>query len=294
MRIFVAGATGVLGRNLLPVLLRQGHTVRALVRSAGKAEALRHDGVEAIQGDLLAQETAARLPNMLAGCDAAIHIATAIPRDMTSPGAWDTTTRLRTQGTQLLLQAVFAAGVKRYVQQSIVMAYPDGSDQWIYENVPLDSSHKRAAICAPVIDMEDMIRDIAHDQLHWCILRGGNFVGPDTAQETLIARLRADQAVVPCDGSNFLSLVHVADMATAVSMAVASAPAGTIYNIVDEPIRNGDYLDHLASIVGTPKPQRDSAQPCPPSHRCSNQAAATILGWTPTHGIWPAGESRTS
>lgn len=284
----------MLGRALLPQLMQQGHTVRALVRSAGKVEALQHTGIEAIQGDLLAQEIAPRLPDMLDGCDAAIHIATAIPHNMASHAAWDTTTRLRTQGTQLLLEAVFAAGVKRYVQQSIVMAYPDGGDSWLYENVPLDSSRERAIICAPVIAMEDMIRDVAHDQLQWCILRGGNFVGPETIQDAQIAQLRAGQAIVPCDGSNFLSLIHVANMATAVRMAVEFAPAGTIFNIVNEPIRNGDYLDRLASIIGAAQPQRDPNQPCPPSHRCSNQAARIVLGWTPTHGIWPITERHSS
>ncbi len=287
MRIFIVGSTGVLGRALLPLLQEQGHTVRTLARSEEKVQALQHSGIEAQQGDLLDQEIEPRLFEMLEGCDAAVHIATAIPRNMSAPGAWDTNTRLRVEGTQRLLQASLAVGVKRYIQQSITMAYPDGGDEWIYENTPLDASPQRYAINAPVIDMEDLVRDIAREQLHWCILRGGNFVGPGTGQETRLAKIRTGKSMMPCDGTSFLSLVHVADMADAVSKALVHTPAGTIYNIVDEPIRSGDYLSKIASLVSAPQPEQDYSQPCPPSWRCSNQAARTILGWEPTHGVWP-------
>ena len=288
MRIFIVGATGVLGRALLPILQQEGHTVRTLVRSEEKAQTLQQRGIEARVGDLLSQGIEPHLLKMLEGCDATFHIATAIPHNMSVPGAWESNTRLRVDGTQRLLQASLAVGVKIYIQQSITMAYPDSGDEWIYENTPLDASPQRAAINAPVIDMEDLVRDIAHEQLQWCILRGGNFVGPGTAQENLLAKIRAGKNVIPCDGSSFLSLIHVADMADAVSKALLHPLGGTIYNIVDEPIRSGDYLNHLAKLVGVAQPEQDYSQPCPPSWRCSNQAARTILGWAPTHSIWPS------
>jgi nucleoside-diphosphate-sugar epimerase len=287
MKIFIVGATGVLGRALLPLLIQQGSIVRTIARTQEKVHALELAGVEAVQGDLLAQETVRQLPDLMEGCDAVIHIATAIPRDRTAPGAWDINTRLRTEGTQALLQASLAAGVRRYIQQSIVMAYPDGGDQWLDETTPLNASPDRGPVNEAVIAMEDMVWDVAPEQLQWCILRGGNFVGPETMQDDLIKQLRAGQVTVPCDGRNFLSLVHVADMATAVMAALESAPAGSVFNIVDEPVRNGEYLDRLAAMLNVPPPPRDPSQPCPPSHRCSNQAARSILGWTPVHGIWP-------
>ena len=287
MRIFVIGATGLLGRTLVPLLQKQGHTVRTLARSKEKVHALQQSGIEAQQGDLLAQDIEPHLLKILEGCDAAVHIATAIPRSMSAPGAWDMNTRLRVEGTQRLLQASLAVGVKKYIQQSITMAYPDGGDEWIYENTPLDASPERASINRPVIEMEDMVRDVAREQLSWCILRGGTFVGPGTGQETVLARIRTGKSTLPCDGTTFLSLVHVADMADAVNKAIEHAPAGTIYNIVDEPIRSRDYLKRLAEIAGVAQPEQDYSQPCPPSWRCSNQAARTILGWEPTHSIWP-------
>src|SRR5690348_10215764 len=124
MKVFIAGATGVLGRSLIPLLLQQGHTVRALVRSIEKAP--REAGVELSHGDLLSEETRGRLPTLMSGCQAALHIATAIPKDFGAPGAWDTNTRLRVEGTRSLLDASLAAGVERYIQQSITLAYEDG------------------------------------------------------------------------------------------------------------------------------------------------------------------------
>lgn len=284
MRVFVVGSTGILGYHLVPLLLRQGIAVRALARSTDKARGLAAAGAEVVQGDLLAPESAVQLASWLKGCDATVHAATSIPRDPTLPGAWSANTRLRTQGTRILLDASLAAGVQRYVQQSIIMAYPDSGDRWIDESVPLDTAPGRAAVTAPVVEMEALVRAVPPERLQWCILRGGSFVGNGTAQDDLIARLRAGTETVPCDGRYYISPIHVADMAAAVAAALA-APAGSILNIVDAPVRYGDYVDRLAAQIGAPPPPRDPARACPPSWRCSNRAARTILGWSPTHGI---------
>jgi nucleoside-diphosphate-sugar epimerase len=216
-----------------------------------------------------------------------IHAATAIPADFGAPGAWDANTRLRTDGTGLLLAASLAAGVAAYIQQSIVMAYPDSGDHWLDEATPQDTSPARSSVAGPVVTMEGLVRAADPAQLRWCILRGGAFVGPGTAQEQMLARLRAGREVVPGTGQSFLSPIHVADMTEAVLLALQRAPAGSIYNVCDEPLRQGEYLDRLAAVIGAPPPDRDPARPDPPSWRCSNYAARTELTWEPAHGIWP-------
>lgn len=286
-RAFVAGATGVLGRSLIPQLLREGWTVRALVRSPGKAVWLARAGVEVAEGDLVAEGFGDRLPSLLEGCDAVVHAATAIPSRFDAPGAWDANTRLRTEGTRRLLDASLSAGVQAYVQQSITMAYRDGGDTWLDETTPLDESPERAAVCAPVIAMEGMLRAVPSERLRWSILRGGLFVGPGTGQDGLIARLRSGAETVPGDGQNFIPAVHVEDMAAAVVAALERAPAGLVLNVCDDPVRLGDYQDRLARLVGAPPPRRDPTRPRPPSWRCSSEAARKWLGWTPNHGIWP-------
>src|SRR5688572_5397723 len=205
MRVIVLGATGVLGRALVPLLVREGHTVRAVVRSPEKAEGLADAGVELYSGDLLSEDTRENLPTLMSECQAVVHIATAIPRDFGAPGAWDANTRLRIEGTRALLDAALASGVERYIQQSIVMAYVDGGERLLDEETPLDTAPARAAVCGPVIAMEGMVRLVPTSKLQWSILRGGSFVGPGTAQDDTIRRLREGTERVPCNGSSYIS-----------------------------------------------------------------------------------------
>jgi nucleoside-diphosphate-sugar epimerase len=279
--VFLAGATGVLGRALMPRLVVRGHRVRAIARRRPATRL--PEGVEFIEADLLAAD----LGLLVEGCDAVIHIATAIPADPSAPGAWDDNTRLRTSGTRRLLAAALASGVSRYVQQSIVMAYRDGGDAWLDEQAPLDDSPARAAVCGPVIEMETMIREVEPQALAWTILRGGSFVGEGTGQLALLEQLRDGTVVAPGDGSNYVSLVNVADMAAAVAVAVEAAPAGSTFNVVDDPLRYGDYVDALADLIGVSRPARARKVPLPPSWRCTNRAAQTVLGWMPRGRIWP-------
>ena len=283
MHVFIAGATGVLGRALVPQLLSHGHSVRALVRSPeNRSIKQERHLVEVVVGDLLAPETVRQLPQMMEGCEAVMHIATAIPRNMSAPGAWETNTRLRIEGTRSLLDAALAAHVQYYFQQSIVMAYINGGDEWLDENTPLEPSPRNE----PVIHMEGMVRAVPVEQMPWCILRGGSFVGRGTAQQQVVASIREGRMVVPCDGSNYISPVNVADMARAFVLALTNAMPGTTFNIVAEPVRNGEYLDHIATLLGVPLPPRNPLEPCPPSHRCTNEAARIFLGWEPQHGIY--------
>ena len=293
MRVFVAGATGVLGRALLLRLVAGGHSVRGIARRAPSAPL--PACVELIEADLL---EARNLRDLVRGCDAVVHIATAIPAadtaDGTAPGAWDLTARLRTAGTRRLLEATLAGGVERYVQQSIVMAYRDGGEAWLDEQAPLDDSPERAATCAPVIEMEATIREVEPQRLAWTILRGGSFVGPGTGQDVLIDELRRGRAVVPGDGSRYFAPVNVTDMASGVVAAVERAPGGSTFNIVDEPLRYGDYVDELADLTGVERPRRAPELPQRPSWRCTNRAASDVLGWLPSAGIWPAPERRAT
>lgn len=287
VRVAVVGATGVLGRSLIPLLLDRGYAVRAIVRSAVKARDSLPAGIEIAAGDLLDPQIDRQLPDLIAGCEAIAHIATAIPRDMSAPRAWEANTQLRTGGARSLLQAALKVGAKHYLQQSITMAYPDCGEEWITEDRPLDASPKRATICAPVIAMEHSVRSLADDRLRWCILRGGSFVGPDTFQDKVLDDLRNGRLILAGTGLNFVSLIHVTDMAAALVNALEVASDRAIFNIVDEPLREGEYLDRLADSIGVARPTRDTTRPAPPSWRCSNHAARSILRWSPAHSIIP-------
>ncbi len=279
MNVAIVGATGVLGRALVPMLA--DHRVRLLVRRLEAAQ--RHFGasVEIVSCDLFAPGIHERLPALLDGFDVIIHAATAIPKDFNAPGAWDNNTRLRTEGTAHLLAAALAVGAAAYLQQSICFAYPDTGDRWITEEVPIDPAR------TTLIDMEIQVRAIPTDRLRWCILRGGIFVGRDTFQDDDIARLRAGTQAIPCDGSAYRPYIHADDVASAFAAAVERAPAGSIFNITDTPIQQGEYLGQLAEAIGAPRPPYDPNAECPPSQRVSNAAARSALAWMPTRGIWP-------
>jgi nucleoside-diphosphate-sugar epimerase len=260
--------------------MAHGHSVRAIARCPSTAAL--PVGIELIEADLLEDD----LLELVRGCNAVVHIATAIPSDPSVPGAWAPTARLRTVGTRRLLDAALACGASRYVQQSIVMAYRDGGDAWLDERAPLDDSPERGAISRPVMEMEAMVREVGR-RLDWTILRAGLFVGAGTSQSVLIERLRAGDVVVAGDGSNYLSPLNVADMASAVVATLELGPAGSIFNIVDEPLRYADYIDALADLVGGARAPRAPKLPLPPSWRCTNEAARKALGWTPRERIWP-------
>lgn len=292
MKVAIAGATGVLGRTLIPKLVTAGHSPRLLVRNVFKAgELFRGQPVEIVECDLLAAtSTEGRVAQLIDGCDGLIHAATAIPTDPLVPDAWKQNTLLRIRGTGRLERAALEVGTEVFLCQSVIMAYPDRGDKWLDEKTWIDSSPERRDVCHAVGIMESMMWLLRKQpkSLRWSILKGGQFVGPGTSQERLIEKIRLGELVVPGDGSHFVSLVHVEDAADAYVMALGKAPGQSVFNICGEPVRYGEYVDGLADRVGVTQPQRNPAIPKPPSHRASNQAARLTLGWEPKRSIWPA------
>lgn len=278
MRILVIGSTGVLGRNVVPRLAERGHAVRAVARRPEQAEMLRRMGVEAVAGDIL---DAASLARASEGCDAALHLATAIPR---AGGAqdWSLNDRVRREGTANLLAAAVSAGVRRYVQQSIVMLYGDGGARLLDEDTPLEPT-------ASIMSAADMERSVRASALEWCILRGGAFYGPGTgAERGWREAARSGSLALPGDGGAYVSLIHVADMARAVALAVERAPAGSVYNVVDDaPVTYRALYSYVAAQVGGPEPS--AGAPPVPSRRCANARITTALGWSPAYPTYRSG-----
>lgn len=280
MHVFIVGATGVIGQHLVPQLVARGDRVTALVRSTERAAPIAGPGVELVEGDLL-QVGEDELTELLEGCDAAAHMATALRRGSPGLGTTNTTAALRIEGTTKLLRASERAAVRRYVQQSIAFAYVETGDEWVTESTPLRDA---GAIGGVTMEMESLVR--AAD-LEWMILRGGIFVGPGTFQDDTVAGLRAGTERVPGDGSNWVSFVHVADYADAVALALDAPEAGATLNINAEPMRNREYYERLAEALGVAMPEFDPEAPMRQSFRCSNAAAREVLGWAPRRSLWP-------
>lgn len=278
MQILVVGASGVLGRQVVPRLVERGHAVRAIVRRPEQAHALRAAGAEPSLGDILEQ---ASLQAAARGCDAALHLATAIPR--AGDGDWSRNDRIRREGTHNLLAAAAANGVRRYVQQSIAMLYGNTGQSVVDESAPLQPT----ARIQSAVDMEQMVRGAALD---WCILRGGLFYGAGAGlEEEWRQAARQGELMLPGDGSALISLIHVVDMASAVVAAAEGAPRGSVYNVVDdEPARYADLFAYVAAQLGTTAPQPGGPQ-ARFSFGCSNARIKRDLGWQPAYPSYRSG-----
>lgn len=272
MNVLIIGATGVLGRNVIPRLLARGHHVRAILRRSGSVRFLEQAGVEVRSGDIFDRSS---LEAASSGCDAALHLATAIPKDGSQD--WSLNDRVRREGTRNLLDAALKNGVRRYIQQSITLLYGDNGQQIVDESAPVRVS----AISQSAADMEGMVRSSG---LEWSILRGSIFYGAGTGREDGWRQsAREGNLTLPGDGSDLISLVHVVDMARAVIAALERAPAGSIYNIVDdEPASYKRLFDHIAAQLDA-DPPRSGGPKFLPSLGCSNAKARQELGWSPAY-----------
>lgn len=246
----------------MPRLLERGHQVVATVR---RPDAVLPPGVQAVPGDIL---DASSLMAAAHGCDAAFHLATAIPD-------WPRTDRIRREGTANLLAACAAGEVRLYVQQSIIFLYGDQGDRLVDETTPLQPS----PFIQSAADMEELVQA---SSLNWCILRGGAFYGPGTGAEE--GWRGASQ--LPLDGRPLLSPIHVVDMARAAVLAAESAPARSIYNVVDdEPVSYRDLYAYLGNPAGPGGPATRSLA-------CSNARIKQELGWTPAYPTFRSGMAK--
>ncbi|HLI97204.1 MAG TPA: NAD(P)-dependent oxidoreductase [Candidatus Baltobacteraceae bacterium] len=288
MQVFIAGATGVIGRNLIPLLRERGHVVQGLSRDEKGCALLRELGVEPQVADLLDTGTHQDLQAFIEGCEAIVHVATALGKHPEAPSreVLALTGRLRTEGAGVLLRIARDCGVRRYVQESVELAYPDCGDEWIDESVALDGSKERASLCGPVIDMELLVENAHSQDLLCTVLRGGRLVGPETGQINAIKSLHAGTMKVAGSGRQFISPVHVRDYARAIVLALEATAPPLIVNVNAEPVREGDYLDVLADSIGAAHPERVDKRGEPPSHRCASERVLSTLGWEPEEPLF--------
>jgi nucleoside-diphosphate-sugar epimerase len=277
VRIAVLGATGVLGRLVVQRLAQRGHKVVAVARDVTRVREVAN--VRAMQGDILDPVS---LERGVAGCQAVLHLATAIPK----PGGvsnWAANDRVRIDGTRNLLAAARAHAVERYVQQSVAMVLTGPRDAL------LDDAEPRALspVLASAVEMERMV---AESPLDWVILRGGAFYGPGTGRiEEWTRRARGGNLVLPGDGGDYVSLVHVEDMADVVVLATLLPRGKVTLNVVDDrPVEYRELFEYVASVNGA-RVAGDGAPCLLPSFRVSNARTKTVLGWQPRYPDYRAG-----
>jgi len=275
-RILLAGATGVLGRRILPLLVAAGHHVTALTRDPARAAALRAAGAAPVVGDVF---DAAALADSVATArqEIVVHQLT----DLTS-GSLADNARLRTVGTRHLVAAALAAGATRIVAQSISWAYEPGDDP-AGEGTPLDMTapEPRNVTVAGVAALEDAVRAAPS----WVLLRYGMLYGPDTWYARGGARAVPDALAA---GADVTSFVHVDDAASAAVTAL-DWPTGPVNVCDDEPAAGYVWVPEFCRAVGIPAPSRSDAPRTGWARGASNAHARHDLAWNPRYPSWRDG-----
>ena len=256
MRVFVAGATGVLGRQLVPILAANGHQVIGMGRHRTTMET--SPDVKLVTADAL-EPAAVNTALRQAAPDALINLLTAIPVRLNTrrmAQEFHLTNRLRTEGTRNLLEAATANGVQRVLAEGLAYAYDPSDSTPADEDVPFWQHPPRQF--APVIDA---LVELEHrtGQAGGLVLRMGHLYGSGTIYAPdgyFTEQVRARAVPLVGGGRSVFSFTHVEDAATAMLAALDRKAAGVLNIVDDAPTPIGDWLPVLAALVGAPKPRR--------------------------------------
>ena len=305
MRVFVAGASGAIGRPLVAKLVAAGHEVTGMTRSEERAEQVRAAGARSVVGDVFDSD-ALHAAMREAAPEAVVHELTSLPDrlDFRKEGVYEPTNRVRTEGTRNLLDAAGAAGARRFVSQSIAFAYrPDGArvkseDDPLMESAPGGFGRGMEALR----EMEGMV--LGAEGLDALVLRYGFFYGPGTYYAddgSTTADVRRRRMPVVGKGTGLFSFIHVDDAADATVAAVERGAPG-VYNVTDdEPAPMSEWLPALAEAAGARRPLRVpiwlarfvGGREVPlfalELRGASNEKAKRELGWRPAHPSWLTG-----
>ena len=305
MRVFVAGASGVIGRALVPRLLAAGHEVTGMTRSEKAAEALRGAGADAAVADAFDAPGLERAV-VSASPEVVVHQLTAIPprvnpRKMEKD--FETNDRLRVEGTRNLVAAAEAAGARRMVAQSIAFAYAPQGPPVVDEETPLflDAPEPFKRTVHAVAELE---RQVLQADPEGLVLRYGFFYGPGSAYApdgSQADEMRARRLPIVGKGTACWSFIHIEDAAAATVAAVERGAPGA-YNVTDdEPALTRDWMPVYAEAIGAKPPRRVPALPVKlvgggvAAHYtmtlrgASNAKAKRDLGWEPRHASWRDG-----
>jgi nucleoside-diphosphate-sugar epimerase len=304
MRVFVAGASGAIGKPLVRQLLAAGHEVTGMTRRQERAEEIRAAGAEAAVCDAF-DAAALRDAVVAARPEAVVHALTALPQRYNPKDDYlAATNRVRTEGTRNLLAAAQAAGVRRIVAESIAFAYrPEG--EWVKsEEAPLFTGvpGRFGVTFGAVAELERQVLEA--EGTEGVVLRFGWLYGPGTyydrggqqADEVMKRRLP-----IVGKGTGTFSFVHVDDAAAAIVAALERGATG-VYNVVDdEPAPLREWVPVYAEALGAKGPRRvpvwlarlvagkDVAASAVGLRGASNAKARRELGWEPAHPSWRQG-----
>jgi nucleoside-diphosphate-sugar epimerase len=305
MKVFVAGASGAIGRPLVRQLLAAGHEVTGMTRREENAEAIRATGARAVVCDVF---DAAGLESAVreAAPEAVIHELTSLPPrlDPKSKDALAPTNRLRLEGTRNLIAAARLVGARRLIAASVAFFYvPEGD--WVKgEDAPAfaDAPGPFGTAGKALAELERQVTGM--EGMEGIVLRYGWFYGPGTYYDrggSQTEDFHKRRMPIVGKGTGTFSFIQVEDAARATVAAVERGDPG-VYNVVDdEPAPMSEWVPVFAAAVGAKKPRRvpvwlarlvagaAAAEMTTEQRGASNAKAKGELGWQPHYSSWRQG-----
>lgn len=304
MKVFVAGASGALGRPLVRQLIAAGHAVTGMTRREERAEEIRAAGATAVVCDAFDAE-ALRVAVAAAAPEAVVHALTAIPERIdwkADPLA--ATNRVRTEGTRNLIDAAAAAGARRIVAESVAFLYaPRG--EWVKDedaDLFVGGPEPFGAAVDALVDLERQV--LKAEDMEGVVLRFGNFYGPGTAfaaDGSQADEARRGRLPIVGKGTGTFSFIHVEDAAAATVAALEGDVTGTFNVVDDEPAPMREWVPVYAEALRAKRPRRvpawlagllvgrGVARNAVELRGASNAKAKRDLGWQPRYPSWRHG-----
>ncbi|MGV1048194.1 MAG: NAD-dependent epimerase/dehydratase family protein [Solirubrobacterales bacterium] len=303
MKVFVAGATGAIGKPLVRRLVAAGHEVTGMTRREERAVGLREAGADAVVCDVY-EAGALREAMTAAAPEVVIHALTALPAKFNPRSDYlAATNRVRTEGTRNLLAAARAAAAGRVVAESVCFFYRPEGDRVKDEQAPLyeEAPGNFAAAAAAVLDLERQV--LGAEGIEGVVLRLGWLYGPGTyfaAEGSSAEETRRRRYPVVGAGTGTFSFLHVEDAAAAFLAALERGDGA--YNVCDdEPAASSEWLPVYAAALGAKPPRRlpawlvrvvagrAMAEAAVSMRGAANARAKRELGWEPAHRSWRQG-----
>jgi len=289
LRAFVVGATGVLGRRIVRLLVERGHEVIGLARSPENERTLQELGARSARADLYDAEG---LSKAAAGCEVMIRAATSIPtKPRTNASDWMANDRIRTEGTRAMMEAAAKVPARLYVHESIVWAAEAPGGGPFDEDAPLRGHpYLRATQEGERIALESGERL----GIEVAILRCGGFYSADATHTRMFGQRLAGGRLPIVDGGRAVwSLIHADDAASAFAAAAEIPRSGRWHVVDDEPVSTATFFGRFAERLGGPPPRRISAglarlaagrsavEQLTTSFPTSNRRLKRDFGWAP-------------
>lgn len=285
VNVFLAGGTGVLGRRAIEHLRTKGHNVTVLARSPQNEQVITDLGARPRSGDLF---DVSSLIEVMSGTEVAINLATNIPplAKAARARAWETNTRIRTEGSANFVAAAASVGARRVIQESITFTYADGGEDWIDESF----SRPPGEFSAPVDVAEENALGFREESV---VLRFAQLYSSDSEHIRSMAKAyRTGVSPFPGDPGSYTSFVSADDAAAAVVAALGIEPG--VYNVADDdPPTRQEVDDEVCAALGrrgVRRPPRglmkmmsSNSEVLMRSHRISNAKLEQSSQWRPRH-----------